>query len=99
MVIADSCWSVCRRIDMMKHFAINTEITMHCHRLPESDWLRLDGTTVTSPGGTAVSHAAMGDRRDECAYPGASTKASDGDTRRCASPVTYCPSPGARIRD
>ncbi|MGY5129139.1 thioesterase family protein [Streptomyces nigrescens] len=68
MVIADSCWSVCRRIDMTKHFAINTEITVHCHRLPEGDWLRLDGKTVTSPGGAAVSHATMGDHRDECAY-------------------------------
>ncbi|WP_344165390.1 thioesterase family protein [Nocardiopsis rhodophaea] len=68
MLIADSCWSIARRIDMMKHFAINTEITVHCHRLPESDWLRLDGTTVASPGGAAVSHATMGDRSDDCAF-------------------------------
>ncbi|GAU68338.1 hypothetical protein SSP35_07_01400 [Streptomyces sp. NBRC 110611] len=68
MVMADSCWSVGRRVEMPKHLAINTEITVHCHRLPEGEWLLLDSTTVTSPGGAAVSHATMGDRADECAY-------------------------------
>lgn len=68
MTMADSCWSMGRRIDMNKHLAINTEITVHCHRLPEGEWFRLDSTTVTSPNGGAVSHATMSDRQDECAY-------------------------------
>ncbi|MGP4000643.1 thioesterase family protein [Streptomyces sp. 8N706] len=68
MTIADSCWSMGRRVEMPKHLAINTEITVHCHRLPEGDWLRLDGSTVTTPGGAGVSHSTMSDREDECAY-------------------------------
>ncbi|MGW1376394.1 thioesterase family protein [Streptomyces sp. NPDC002446] len=68
MVMADSCWSVGRRVDMPQHMAINTEITVHCHRLPEGEWLRLDGSTVTTPGGAGVSHSTMSDGEDECAY-------------------------------
>ncbi|MFJ6747913.1 thioesterase family protein [Streptomyces sp. NPDC091266] len=68
MTMADSCWSMGRRVEMPKHVAINTEITVHCHRLPEGDWLRLDGSTVTTPGGAGVSHSTMSDREDECAY-------------------------------
>ncbi|MGW1890093.1 thioesterase family protein [Streptomyces sp. NPDC002004] len=68
MTMADSCWSMGRQVEMPKHLAINTDITVHCHRLPEGEWLRLDGSTVTTPGGAGVSHSTMSDREDECAY-------------------------------
>jgi hypothetical protein len=53
IVAADSGNGVSAALDWREHLFINTDLSVHLLRLPESEWVCLDAQTVIGPLGMA----------------------------------------------
>ncbi|MFN2582455.1 MAG: thioesterase family protein [Candidatus Dormibacteria bacterium] len=49
-------------VSWFTHLFINTDLTVHVHRLPVDEWVCLDATTVVQPTGIGLAQSALSDR-------------------------------------
>jgi hypothetical protein len=61
MIVADSGNGVSAALDWRSHVFINTDLTVHLLRLPETEWVCLEAETLLGPVGLA--DAALWDER------------------------------------
>jgi hypothetical protein len=60
---ADFGNGVSRVLDFDKNLFVNTDLTVHVHREPETDWVQLDSRTVADPVGAGLSTSVLSDLR------------------------------------
>lgn len=75
--VADSANGVGSRLDMRRWLFLNTEITIHLHRMPTGDWVGMDADSVIGPTGLGTVTARMFD--------------TEGEVGRCAQELTVRP--------
>lgn len=63
LVAADSGNGVSAVLDHARFVFINTDLSVHLHRLPEGEWVCLDALTLPERHGVGVSDAALWDER------------------------------------
>jgi hypothetical protein len=63
LVAADSTNGVSAAIDYKRYFFINTELTVHLHKLPEGEWVCLDAMSFYEADGVGCSEATLYDQR------------------------------------
>lgn len=63
LVAADSCNGVSASLDYRRYLFINTDLTVHLHRLPVGEWVCLDAHTVADRSGVGLSQGALWDER------------------------------------
>jgi hypothetical protein len=63
MAAADSGNGVSATLDWRTHLFINTDLTVHLHRLPEGEWIYLDAVTISEPNGIGMSDTRLSDER------------------------------------
>ncbi|MGQ0479555.1 MAG: thioesterase family protein [Pseudonocardia sp.] len=59
--IADSANGVGARLDITRWLYLNTEITLHLHRMPVGEWVGVDAHTVIGPTGLGTVSATLHD--------------------------------------
>jgi hypothetical protein len=62
-VAADSGNGVSSALDYRRFVFINTDLTLHLHRLPETEWVCLDATTRPEPHGVGMADTLLWDER------------------------------------
>ena len=62
-VAADSGNGVSAALDYRRFLFINTDLTIHLHRLPETEWVCLDAVTRPEPDGVGMADTLLGDER------------------------------------
>jgi hypothetical protein len=75
--IADSASGIAARIDMTRWLFLNTEITLHFHRMPVGEWVGVDGHVAIGPTGLGTVSAVLFD--------------TEGEVGRCAQQLTVRP--------
>jgi hypothetical protein len=60
---ADSGNGVSGPLDYRRYLFINTDLTVHLHRFPETEWICLDALTLAEPNGVGMSDTLMLDER------------------------------------
>ena len=63
MVAADSGNGVSATLDWRRFVFINVDLTVHLHRMPETDWVCLDAATFPEPTGVGMSDTLLRDER------------------------------------
>lgn len=63
LVAADSGNGVSAVLDHARYLFINTDLSVHLHRLPAGDWVCLQAVTLPEPHGVGMSDAALWDER------------------------------------
>jgi len=63
LVAADSGNGVSAALDWRRYVFINTDLSVHLHRLPEGEWVCLDAVTRPEPNGLGLSDTALYDER------------------------------------
>jgi hypothetical protein len=63
LIAADSGNGVSAPLDYKRFLFINTDLTVHLHRLPETEWVCLDAVTRTEPHGIGMSDTLLWDER------------------------------------
>ena len=63
LVVADSGNGVSSALDWREFTFINVDLTVHLHRLPAGEWVRLDAITRPEPDGVGIADAALADER------------------------------------
>jgi len=63
LVAADSGNGVSAALDWRRYVFINTDLSVHLHRLPESEWVCLDAVTRPEPSGLGLSDTALYDEQ------------------------------------
>lgn len=63
MVAADSGNGVSATLDWRRFLFINVDLTVHLHRLPETEWVCLDAVTLPEPSGLGLSDTLLRDER------------------------------------
>lgn len=63
LVAADSGNGVSAVLDHARFVFINTDLTVHLHRLPDGEWVCLDAITLPERHGVGMSDAALWDER------------------------------------
>jgi hypothetical protein len=63
LIAADSGNGVSAPLDYRRFLFINTDLTVHLHRLPETEWVCLDAVTRTEPHGIGMSDTLLWDER------------------------------------
>lgn len=63
--VADSANGVGARIDMTRWLFLNTEITIHLHRMPVGEWVGVDAHTVIGPTGLGTVSAGLFDEQGQ----------------------------------
>lgn len=63
LVAADSGNGVSAVLDHARFVFINTDLSVHLHRLPEGEWVCLDAVTLPQPHGVGLSDALLWDQR------------------------------------
>jgi hypothetical protein len=61
LVAADSGNGVSAALDPTTHLFVNTDLTVHLHRLPASEWVCLDARTTIDAAGIGLAEAALYD--------------------------------------
>ncbi len=61
LVAADSGNGVSAALDYRRFVFINTDLTIHLHRLPEGEWVSLDAVSRLETGGVGMSDALLCD--------------------------------------
>lgn len=61
MVLADSGNGVSSELDPREWYFINTELTVHIHRLPAGEWVGMAAHTVIGTTGTGAAHTVLHD--------------------------------------
>jgi hypothetical protein len=59
----DSVHGVSWRIDPREMSAVNSDLVVAVHRLPEGEWICLDATTANEPAGVGVAQSRLWDTR------------------------------------
>jgi hypothetical protein len=62
-VAADSGNGVSAALDYKRFLFINTDLTLHLHRLPETEWVCLDAVTRPEPDGVGLADTLLWDER------------------------------------
>ncbi len=63
LVAADSGNGVSAALDWRRFLFINTDLSVHLHRLPAGEWVCLDAITRPEPNGVGLSDTALFDER------------------------------------
>jgi len=63
MVAADSGNGVSATLDWQTHLFINTDLSVHLHRMPEGEWVCLDAATIPEPNGIGIADTRLFDER------------------------------------
>jgi len=63
MVAADSGNGVSATLDWRRFLFINVDLSVHLHRLPETDWICLDALTLPERTGLGISDTLLLDER------------------------------------
>jgi hypothetical protein len=63
LIAADSGNGVSAALDWSRYLFINVDLSVHLHRLPESEWVCLDALTVPEPTGLGLADTALHDER------------------------------------
>lgn len=63
LVVADSGNGVSSTLDWRRFLFINVDLTVHLHRLPVGEWVRLDAATRPEPDGVGLADTALADER------------------------------------
>jgi hypothetical protein len=61
LVVADSGNGVSNLLDAPQWWFINTELTVHLHRMPAGEWIGLDAHTVIGPHGVGTALSTLHD--------------------------------------
>ena len=61
LAVADSGNGVSNRLDPAQWWFINSELTVHAHRVPQGDWIGLDADTVIGPDGVGTATTRLHD--------------------------------------
>jgi hypothetical protein len=59
----DSVHGVSWRIDPREMSAVNSDLVVALHRMPEGEWVCLDAMTANEPSGVGVAHSRLWDTR------------------------------------
>jgi hypothetical protein len=62
-VAADSGNGVSAALDHRRFLFINTDLTIHLHRLPDGEWVCLDARTWPEPNGVGMADTLLLDER------------------------------------
>lgn len=62
LTVADSGSGVSARLDPLRWWFINPELTVHIHREPTGEWVGLDATTVIGPHGIGAANSVLHDQ-------------------------------------
>lgn len=63
LAAADSGNGVSAALDYRRFVFINTDLSVHLHRMPEGEWVLLDARTVPEPHGVGMAESALYDER------------------------------------
>jgi acyl-Coa thioesterase superfamily protein len=63
LIAADSGNGVSAPFDYTRYLFINTDLTVHLHRMPEGEWVCLDAVTRPEPHGVGMTDTALWDQR------------------------------------
>ena len=63
LAAADSGNGVSSELDFTGYLFINTDLTVHLHRHPAGEWVRLDAKTVAEPHGVGMAESALHDEQ------------------------------------
>ena len=63
LVAADSGNGVSAALDWRRYLFINTDLSVHLHRMPEGEWVCLDAVTFPEPNGVGLADTALWDER------------------------------------
>jgi Thioesterase-like superfamily len=63
LATADSGNGVSASLDWNRFLFINVDLTVHLHRMPESEWVCLDARTLPEPNGVGMSDTRLLDER------------------------------------
>jgi len=63
LVAADSGNGISATIDFTRFLFINVDLTVHLHRMPESEWICLDSITIPERNGVGITDTALHDER------------------------------------
>ena len=63
LVAADSGNGVSAALDYRRYVFINTDLSVHLHREPATEWVCLDAVTRLDPAGVGMSDTLLGDER------------------------------------
>ena len=63
MAAADSGNGVSAILDWKEWLFINTDLSVHLHRLPEGEWVCLDAVTIPEPNGIGMADTKLWDER------------------------------------
>ena len=62
LLVADSGNGVSAQMPPDEWLFVNTDLSVHLHRLPRGEWVALDARTVLHPDGIGQASAALADR-------------------------------------
>jgi hypothetical protein len=63
LAAADSGNGVSASLDWRRYLFINADLSVHLHRLPESDWVCLEALTLPEPNGIGMADTRLHDER------------------------------------
>ena len=63
LIVADSGNGVSSTLDWRRYLFINVDLSVHLHRLPAGEWVRLDAVTRPGTEGVGLADAALSDER------------------------------------
>lgn len=63
LVAADSGNGVSWALPLTTHLFVNTDLSVHLHRMPEGEWVCLDAATVAQPSGIGLADTGLHDAR------------------------------------
>lgn len=63
LVAADAGNGVSAALDWSRFLFINVDLTVHLHRMPETDWVCLDAVTLPEPNGIGIADTRLFDER------------------------------------
>jgi hypothetical protein len=61
LAAADSGNGVSAALDFDRYVFVNTDLTVHLHRLPRGEWVHLDARTVVEPHGVGLAESSLSD--------------------------------------
>lgn len=62
LLAADAANGISSPLDFRRFLFVNTELTVHLHRLPQGEWVHLDSRTIVDPDGVGMSDSVIADR-------------------------------------
>ena len=63
LAAADSGNGVSAMLDFSRYIFINTDLTVHLHRHPAGEWVRMDARTLAEPHGVGMAESALHDEQ------------------------------------